>query len=486
MSKRVMLILLCVLAMLAAACGGGRDDADGDNTNTGNSTAETTAETTGSSTDDTTSDTTPTTEDTGGGLDCDAETPEATEIGVSADTITVVVMADVDSPLAPGLFEGSKLGVEAWGEHVNAEGGLACRQVEVVFADTKLDANETVNGFLRGCDEALALVGTTVLFSFNVTDMENCTDMAGNAIGIPDIGYISTEPGHQCSPNAFNVSRPGSSCPWTPNAGEDRELVGQIGPVQHLLDEGNGPFNGIFLVPGDLPSTVWSSAGLINAHQEIGVTWADQFGVGGTMAQAEFGRFVQAISDGGLNYVYNGSNDATMIKMLAEASAQGLDLDSVTWMCSLSCYTDAFRQASEAEGVYLWFQFLPFNETDQNEELADFMDAINDPFPQAWAAGAWADGVLFERVVNSIVERDGVNGLTRQAVLDELNTIDDFDVNEWWTPMDLTTPVATSDCFVLMQVQNEEFVRVHPAEPGELACTDAVLTTSDPSTITPS
>ena len=42
---------------------------------------------------------------------------EATEIGVTDDTITVTVVAAIDVPGFPGLFQGNHDGVDAWGDH---------------------------------------------------------------------------------------------------------------------------------------------------------------------------------------------------------------------------------------------------------------------------------------------------------------------------------------------------------------------------------
>ena len=53
------------------------------------------------------------------------------EVGVTPTTITVTVIADVNNSLRPGLFKGSWDGVKAWGDYINANGGLACRKVVV-------------------------------------------------------------------------------------------------------------------------------------------------------------------------------------------------------------------------------------------------------------------------------------------------------------------------------------------------------------------
>ena len=90
---------------------------------------------------------------------CEAVDLEATDIGITSDTITVLVMADVGSPLAPGLFQGSMDGVHAWAAHVNSEGGLACRQVEVIEHDSAINPTETTNGILSGLRKRLRTGG---------------------------------------------------------------------------------------------------------------------------------------------------------------------------------------------------------------------------------------------------------------------------------------------------------------------------------------
>ncbi|MDH3705474.1 MAG: ABC transporter substrate-binding protein, partial [Acidimicrobiia bacterium] len=167
MDRRWIAAVVLVLAIIAAACGSRDDPAP----SAGSTTPATSPVDSEPTPTDTADGATPTTDSSE--LDCSGPL-EATEIGVTEDTIKVIVMADSDSPLAPGLFQGAADGAMAWGERINAEGGLACRQVEVEFWDTKLNATETVNGFLQACETALALVGTTVLFGNDTADLTPC------------------------------------------------------------------------------------------------------------------------------------------------------------------------------------------------------------------------------------------------------------------------------------------------------------------------
>ena len=73
------------------------------------------------------------------------------EIGVTADTIRIAVIADVDNAARPGLFQGSVDGVNAFAKFVNANGGLAGgRKLQVDFIDSKLSADEARNALVQG------------------------------------------------------------------------------------------------------------------------------------------------------------------------------------------------------------------------------------------------------------------------------------------------------------------------------------------------
>ena len=400
----------------------------------------------------------------------------STEVGVTEDTITVLVMADVGSPLAPGLFQGSMDAVTAWAARVNAEGGLACRQVQVLKHDSAIDPTKTTNGFISACKNALALVGTTALFALDATDLQLCPDAEGNAIGVPDFAYISTEPPHQCSVVTFATSRPNNKCPFAGIG--PRTAQSQVGHVQYILENVTPSLNGVYLVPSDLPSTIASAMPEVRSFQKVGVVVDASPGVSGFTTQSEYGAYVQAMRDNSSNFAYSGSDDQSMIKWRGEAITQGFDFDEVVWMCGLACYTPRFlEEGSVVEGTYVWLPFLPFEEAEVHYELADFVEAIDRPFPEAWAAGSWAAGVLFERVVNDIVAQGGLNAVTRQAVLGRARSLDSFDVNGWWGPADFTSTVKARPCFVLMQVRNGAFTRVYPEAPGTLDCNpDNVVT----------
>src|SRR5688572_7310506 len=109
------LCAVLALVLVAGACGRSDDDDSTPATDAPQTTADPNAPTT-----------------TAGGADpCEGVTLEATEVGVSATEITVTVMADVGSPLAPGLFQGNVDALNAFADYINANGGIGCRDLVV-------------------------------------------------------------------------------------------------------------------------------------------------------------------------------------------------------------------------------------------------------------------------------------------------------------------------------------------------------------------
>jgi hypothetical protein len=443
-----LVIVLVALGMIAVSCGRSDDDKTAGGTDT---TAS-------------------------GGTDekCKDETPEATEVGVSADSITVEVMADVGSPLAPGLFQGNLDALNAYAKYINANGGIACRQLIVKTWDSKLNADESKNGQIDACSNALAMVGNNALFNPDVKTFATCPDKAGAATGLPDIAALANDINQQCNATTFLIQAVAETCPV--KVGQVRPLKAIVGPQKKVYLKLDKSLHGIFGVPGDLPTTVQSATYQIEAQKQAGIKWDAIFKVSGRDEQAAYTPRIQALKQNNSTYYYNGSNDRAMINARKEAKAQGVESVKV-WACSLACYTRAMLSAGgpDVDGTYVWMQFLPFEEKDTNDELAAYVDGVGENKVDSFGAQAWQAAALFKDVIDKIVDKDGVNGITRKAILDVLNNDEgDFDANGWMGAKDLK---GVSNCFLVMQVKAGKFVRVYPEEKGKMDCDDANVVT---------
>jgi len=401
---------------------------------------------------------------------CDEAPLEGTEIGVTDSKIVIQVSADVGSPLAPGLFQSNVDAMKAFAAHVNANGGVGCRQLEVQVWDSKLDAGETKNGLVNACTTAVALVGGNSLFNPDNGPLVDCADKAGARTGLPDVAALANDVNEQCNPTTYTIQSITEPCDTLSGR---RELTSIVGPTNWLLENHPG-LHGTFMVPGDLPTTVQSGAVQIAVQEQAGMVFDATPKVSGRAEQAAYSPLALGLTAAGSNYVYNGANDRAMITMRQEAQAQGVTGVDV-WACHLGCYTKNLLAAGDTvEGTYLWFQFLPFEEADTNPEAAAFIDAVGADEADSNGAQAWQAGVLFQQVVDEIVADDGPNGITRAAILDRLAATKDFTANGWIGAKDLR---GVSDCFVMMQVVGGAFTRVHPTEPGTLDCSPENVTT---------
>jgi len=398
---------------------------------------------------------------------------QATDVGVTPSDITIEVMADVGSPLAPGLFQGDVDAVNAFAAYVNARGGLACRTVKVRMWDSKLDPTESKNGEIDSCENALAMVGTSAAFSADVSTLNTCPDRSGQPTGLPDITALDADVNEQCAPTAFHVQGVPTKCPAP--KGPDVYLE-PIGYLKWQARQSPG-LHGLFLIPGDLPSSVEAGVPQYIAGEQAGIQWDATPKVSGADSQPAYTPRVQLARSKASTFVFDASNDAAMLRMRKEAAAQGLDSVKV-WACLITCYTKAYLNegGNVVEGTYVWMNYLPFEEAGYNAEAQAYVDAVGASKVDPFGAAGWQAAVAFEDAVNAVVAEDGPNGLTRATLLAALQGMTHFSAHGWMGTRSLQGAGSMSPCFLVMQVQNGRFVRVYPTQPGTMDCDPSNLT----------
>lgn len=152
----------------------------------------------------------------------------ATDVGVTATSITVGTIADQSGP-QPGLFDGAVAGVQAYFAYVNSRGGVHGRTLKTKVVDSQLDCNATTNAYSGLADKAFALVGGIQLY-------DNC----GAAVlrehpGWPDVSFV-LNPEHGANPSTYQVQptvpgqRPGPSLAFAKAFPEVKGAVGATYP----------------------------------------------------------------------------------------------------------------------------------------------------------------------------------------------------------------------------------------------------------------
>jgi len=397
------------------------------------------------------------------------EKPEATEVGITDDEIRVAVIADVENSLAPGLFQGAPTGVEGWAKNVNKNGGLAGRKVVVDFIDSHLSADDSRNAFIKACSEDFAVVGAAALFLNNVDDIEACVDQAGNPTGLPDIAVVTTEVVQQCSPTTFGINPPTIVCDTKDE--HPQTYQANAGRAYYYQKKFGKDLHGPFLFSADIKAANNANRASMTPMQEVGIQADEELDIGATAPQSEYTPVVQTMKDNGSNYAQSGLSFNSTVALRKEAKLQGLTDPDIIWDCTLQCYDQALLEqgGSDVEDQYVSLLFLPFEEASSNKELKTFLKTVGKDEADGFGAQAWASGVLFQQAVEKIADAQGVNGINRQALFDELNKVTAFDANGMIGTVNVAERVPTP-CYALVQVENGEFVRVTPTKKGTFNC----------------
>jgi hypothetical protein len=398
------------------------------------------------------------------------EKPDATDVGITAKEIHVAVPADVDNPFQPGLFQGVVDGANGAAKYLNSKaggGGIGGRKIVVDFIDTKLNPNASRNAVITACGQDFAMVSSAMIFLTNVDDEVNCKDQAGAAVGLPDMGAIVTGIAQWCSPVSYPVTPSPLDCSTKDQT--PQTVRGNAGPSKYLVKQSKKDLHGAYLQPSDSKDAQRGTTVLVQASIEGGAK-ADQIKLmSGRDPQSAYTPIVSQMKADGSNYGQSTLSANSSILLRSEAQLQGLG-DDVVWTCGGSCYTKDVRENPVMEGTHVYVGSLPLEEASSNAMLRNFVKYVGKDSDNFAVAG-WSAMIAFAQAARTVVEKDGVNGLTRKALLETgIPTLTKFDTDGMTGTINLAKRISTP-CFIMLQVKGRKFVREHPTKKGTFDCT---------------
>jgi hypothetical protein len=396
-----------------------------------------------------------------------ATSGKATEIGVSASEVHVAVVADVDNPFAPGVFQGVVDGAQAAAKYVNANGGVAGgRKLAVDFIDSHLSPVQTRNAVITACGQDVAMVGTAAALFSGLEDMVGCKDQAGAATGLPDIGAIVLGTPEACASVSF---------PVTP-AMIDCSSVGKV-PQTYRVQQGqytyfvahNSKLSGPVIRTSDSPDATRSTDISIKAAEHAGIDVTATPTLSNRDTQSAFTSIINQMKQNGWNFSDNGLAAPGAILIRQEAALQGLTDPKIVWSCTSACYDQEQMSAagSVMDGEYMPLGFVPFAEAKSNKTLASFVKYVGKDKLSAFAVYGWEAVLAFQQAADTAGK--GTSGLTRASLLDALRNMHAFDAGGMAGTVDIGNKVPSS-CFVLVEWKSGAFRRVQPSKAGTFDC----------------
>jgi ABC-type branched-subunit amino acid transport system substrate-binding protein len=395
----------------------------------------------------------------------------ADDIGITATTVKVGMIADVDTSLVPGLFQKSVNAVDAWAKIVNSSGGLDGRKVVVDFCDSKLDPNATANCVIKACQDDFALVGTSANALEDLSDIDGCKNAAGKAVGLPNLAAFAFPP-ESCDPDTYLVDGTGEYCATAKQAAPTSDAP--VGDALYFLSQ-NKDLHGIWLYDDDDPTFKLTQTPTFQAESNLGIKKDGQgfYALSGAAPQSALTPFIQQIKASGSTFVYDDVTTASMVLLRREAQLQGVNSVKV-WECNSGCYDPSFYQQGGAtvNGTYAMLLELPYlSDYTANptlDKLVTELGGVNNLNNNA--LGSFIDALLFQDAVQKATANGGT--LNRQTLFTALNNEHSFTADGIVGSTDIGNHTTTV-CEVIVQLQNGVWQRVDPVKPGTFDCNAA-------------
>ena len=371
----------------------------------------------------------------------------ATDVGITATTITVGNVADLSGPV-PGLFRAAPNGVDAFFAYINSQGGIYGRQLRVVGADSQTDCTQSQNAHKSLVTKVFAFVGSFSLY-------DDCGSRAMEAF--PDVADVS----YALGPRAKKAKNNFNPAP--------APLGYQSGMFAYYAKEFGAKVKKVGSLCPNIPSAYLSHQAMQNAARTVGWDWVYDERNGAT--QTRFDAELLQMQREGVEVVFiSCQNAANAAEMKREADAQGFKPKWIVPIAYASDFIERIGSPQAAEGIVGWNLYSLFFNADEAKtipEVALYQQWMQKTHPgdayELYSMYAWAAARLFVQAVKAAGPK-----LTREGLLTALRKTGKYDSNKLILPGEpaLKKP---SNCYVLWELKGGKYLR-KDSPPGQYRC----------------
>ncbi|MEY2405250.1 MAG: hypothetical protein QOG39_166 [Acidimicrobiaceae bacterium] len=363
----------------------------------------------------------------------------ATDVGVTADSITLGTITTLTGPL-PGLLRGAAIGTQACAAWANSQGGVFGRQLKVEVGDDQLNENQVRALAEKQSNEVLAFVG-----SFSLYDSAMVEPMQNH--GVPDLG------------TALQSERFNSPLNWSPQPVPPGWQTGGLAYLKNAFPDAS---QAVGLLEADVAPTQNAGIKAVLAQLGMKLVYEQSFGATTTDFTAQIFRMKTA----GVRFLIVTGDYSNYVKVLQNADQQDLKLDVFNPISN--AYDPRFIQlaGSLAEGTIIYSNQVLFDGEDAAAvpEVGEFNSWLKrvdaGASPDVFALYGWTACKMFVQAATAI----GPN-LTREALKNVLASVTSFDGNGLLAQANPAGKVPPT-CYLMLQVHSGGWQRRDDPESG--------------------
>jgi branched-chain amino acid transport system substrate-binding protein len=368
-----------------------------------------------------------------------------TDPGVTANSITVGSISDISAPI-PGLFEGAKIGTEAYFAYINSQGGVNGRKLVLDARDSAFSSGTVANEASSIAANDFALVG-----GFSLLD--GSEQPAVDAAHVPVVTQVLT-PAYYADPNLY------SAVPLVNN--------GEIsGPFKWLKSKYPQDIQHVGVIGSNSAATAVTAEHVFQKLSEsFGYKWVYERDAAYT--ETSFLPDIIKMKNAGVKIVFEPTQQGAYISNIAEEMKQeGLN---AILLSGSNAYEENFDPGSAGNGTIVTGVDSLYMGQDAKvvPAVATFDHWAKKVDPQTqldlYTLDAWINAELFVQALKA----EGANP-TRAGLEAQLDKVTSFNANGLISTQDPAKKIP-GQCWLAAEYENGTWKRIPPDPKSGFVC----------------
>ncbi len=372
----------------------------------------------------------------------------ATDPGVTANSITVGSISDISEPI-PGLFEGAKIGTEAYFAYINSQGGVNGRKLILDARDSAFSSGTVANEASSIAAKDFAIVG-----GFSLLD--GSEQPAVDAAHLPVVTQVLT-PAYYSDANLY------SAVPLVTNGEID-------GPFKWLKSKYPKDIQHVGVIGSSAAATAVTAEHVFkNLTQSLGYQWVYQRDA--SYSETSFLPDIIKMKNAGVKIVFEPSQQGAYISNIAqEMKQEGLN---AILLSGSNAYEANFNPGSAGNGTLVTGVDALYMGQDAKvvPAVATFDHWAKKVDPQTqldlYTLDAWINAELFVQALKA----EGANP-TRAGLEAQLDKVTSFNANGLISTQNPAQKIP-GQCWLVAEYENGTWKRIPPDPKSGFVCKPA-------------